>query len=201
MSRPVNPVGNDLTRLPLPTFVDLLNRGDLIPAGPSGGPDWDTDQRAALWRSIESGWPLGLLVAWAPRHAGTTFLLDGHRRAATIREATTAGGTPLWRDVRADTPCYHTTNTGPGGWLPTTAMLRTGDFLHATTNWPKDTRRNAEHVANTVLHAPIDMLLLSGGDVHQVHDLCRLLLGARVEADTLVLAAIFAGHARPHPRR
>jgi hypothetical protein len=183
------PAGSELVRTTLRQFLDLLD-DHLLPAGPAGGPAWSTAQRAALWHSIESRWPLGPLTCWAPSgNRGAWYLLDGHRRVATIREATEPAGTPLWRDVEQDSPDYHDSTPWSGRWLPTTAMIRTLDFLHATRHWPQPTRRRAEHVAAAVFRAPIDVLILTGGQPRQVQQLCDRLLGERVEAATITTVA------------
>ncbi len=132
------------------------------------------------------------------RQVSSWYLLDGHRRIATIRDATASTGTPLWRDVEQDRPDYPDRPAGPGGWLPTTAVIRTLDFLHATRHWPQQARRRAEDVAAAVFHAPIDLLILTGGHAEQVRHLCGRLLGERVEAAAL---ATIAEAGSPPPRR
>ena len=66
---------SDMERVTLRKFLDLLD-GHLKPAGPAGGPAWTTAQRAQLWHSIESGWPLGPLTCWAPPGNRRSSLYD-----------------------------------------------------------------------------------------------------------------------------
>lgn len=67
-----------------------------------------------------------------------------------------------------------------------------------TWQWPQQTLRRAEHVATTTVHAPIDLLVLSGGDLGQMNQLCGRLLGNRIE--TINLTAVASG-LNPSPRR
>ncbi|GAA5200671.1 hypothetical protein GCM10023322_79020 [Rugosimonospora acidiphila] len=182
------PVRTTVLRVPLTQIVDLINRGQLTPAGAPGGPGWAPRQHADLWHSVESGWPIGLLTVWTPwlDRPRRCYLLDGHRRAAAITQASSRDGVPLLRNLSSSGPDYTSPNSPHDDpYLPTTAMLRTRDFLPATRHLPPDLLRHAERIAHAVMTAPVDLLTIEGGSPHQVDTLCRRLLGPRVALATL----------------
>jgi hypothetical protein len=81
-------------RLSIRDLTGMNADGRLTAAGTAGGPPWSLVQDAVLFDSLESRWPIGQLIAWAPsRVSGSPwYLLDGHRRIHALRH--TAPGCP-----------------------------------------------------------------------------------------------------------
>jgi hypothetical protein len=181
-------------------LVAMLHHGRLLPAGGPGGPAWDTTRQALLFASLENHWPVGVLLAWSPtgyRNA-SWYLLDGHRRAATLH-LLVGDQADLVRDLEAGEPAYRPLGLAPpgGAYLPVNAMLATLDFLHATRTLPPPTRRHAEQAASHIIRSGWEIWLLPGGSTGEVATLCQRLLPGRVT--TATLEHIAASHQTSSP--
>ncbi len=54
---------SQLHRLPLRSLADMIGDGHMVAAGLPGGPPLTTQQVALLFDSLETGWPVGHLIA------------------------------------------------------------------------------------------------------------------------------------------
>jgi hypothetical protein len=174
---------------------EMLNRlrtRNLAPAGPIGGPAWTSQQQALLLSSLEAGWPIGALVAWAPtgRVRDPWHVLDGHRRLAVLSQLQRPGS-GIVRDLRTDEaaggPAYRSSPPGEptAGRLPVAAMASTLRFLAATHGWDEPHLNRAHVACSRLLHAGVTVLLLVGGAPEEVTQAGQRLLPGRVDPDTI----------------
>jgi hypothetical protein len=175
-------------RLSIRDLTGMITDGRLTAVGPAGGPPWSLEQEALLFDSLESRWPIGQLLAWAPSllFGSPWSLLDGHRRLGALRH--TAQGAPpqLGRDLTKTAPTWRTGDGAGGGWqLPLPALLTTAAFLRATRPLPRHVRELGEDVAGRILETRIDVVTLYGGSPEHVHEACERLAPGRVNGDAL----------------
>ena len=174
--------------------LDRLRTGDLVPAGPAGGPAWTPRQQALLLSSLEAGWPTGALLAWTP--TASTFdawhVLDGHRRLAVLA-CLQAPTTPIVRDLHTDEPGGYTAYLPHppdraqqrGQYLPAPVMPYTTRFLAATRGFDEADLDLAHEACRRLLGATISVVLLVGGTADEVAHACERLLPDRVDPATL----------------
>jgi hypothetical protein len=168
-------------------LVRLVQCGQLLPAGAPGAPAWDADRRALLFASLESRWPIGAMLAWIPSgdRLQRWYLLDGHRRIATLSELIDEH-VNLVRDLSAVEPTYLPAMTAATGvYLPVNAMLLTMQFLAATHGLPEEALDLAEQAAAPIVHAQFDIATVLAGTPDEVAALCHRLLPGRVDAAIL----------------
>lgn len=172
--------------------LDRLRTRKVVAAGPTGGPDWTPPEQAQLLSSLEAGWPIGMLLAWAPTgHVFDTWhVLDGHRRLAVL--AALHGPTStIVRDLTANEPnrlpVYrpHPPDSTAIGYLPVAAMASTMRFLAATRGWQEPHLDHAHLACSRLLHASVTVALLLGGTEHEVTQACQRLLPGRVTPATI----------------
>ena len=181
---------SQLHRLPLRSLVDMIGDGHVVPAGPPGGPPLSALQVALLFDSLETGWPVGHLIAWTPPGspaAGPWRVLDGHRRLDALRHAAAQSPARLVRDLTSTAPAYRwrdTTAADP--WLmPVAHLLRQMPFLRAARTMPEHIAAHGDAVAGRLLRARVDVVALRGGGADDVLDACERLAPGRVSAATL----------------
>jgi hypothetical protein len=171
-------------RLSLHELTRMITEKQLTTAGPAGGPPWSLEQDALLFDSLESLWPIGPFIAWAPsRSFGSPWhLLDGHRRLHALRHAVPGAPQLLVRDLAQTAPTYRVCDGAPdGGWhLPMPALMSTFAFLRATRPLPRHVTELGADVGGRFLDARIDVVTFNGGSTEHVLEACERLVPGRV---------------------
>lgn len=189
-------------RLSLRDLTGMNADGRLTAAGSAGGPPWSLVQDALLFDSLESRWPIGQLIAWAPSllFGSPWYLLDGHRRLRALRHTAQVAPPLLVRDLTQTAPTYRIGDGAPdGGWqLPLPALMSTVAFLRATRPLPRHVRELGEDVAARVLEARIDVVTLHGGCPEHVHEACERRAPGRVNGDSLARVPVPAPSSSSH---
>jgi hypothetical protein len=169
-------------------LVRMVQRGHLIPSGEVGGPAWTTSQRVQLWQSVEHRWPIGMLLAWNPAeyYWRRWYLLDGHRRVATLGELV-AEQVDLVRDLRSAEPTYlpAAAATSGGVYLPVNAMLMTARLLPAISDICEDALDVADNAVAAIANTPFEVTTVTGGTASEVATLCSRLIPGRVQPAVL----------------
>lgn len=178
-----------LHRLPLRSLADMIGDGQVRTAGPSGGPSLTPQQVALVFDSLETGWPIGHLIAWIPpgSPAGPWQVLDGHRRLDALRHAAADAPARLVRDLTSTVPAYRWRDTATDdNWLmPVASLLRQMPFLRVTRTMPRHIAARGDAIAGRLLQARVDVVTLTGGGVTDLLDACERLAPRRVSAATL----------------
>ncbi|MEJ3741757.1 hypothetical protein WEI85_00445 [Actinomycetes bacterium KLBMP 9797] len=194
---------HETIHLPTSDLVQRVRKDLLRIAGPAGGPAWDTGQRAELFAHLEYGWPTGPMLAWSPSGLSYEpwYLLDGHRRTATLM-STLDEEADLVRDLSAAEPTYiPASQTTPDGlYWPVNAMMLTMRFLGHTRmvqdTMPRPAFDRAGRVASQLVRVKLTLLVLFGGTPAAVAQVCDRLLPGRV--DPTLLHQIAADPDAPH---